>query len=173
MMGRGLYTKLADAMTADADAVGNRRQDNAERGGYIPGNGLVATLAECRRLHILGARCERAGQIAFPTLVWNKGLEGPFRNLPDLGDFIDVKGIERPYQNDHALIVPANRVTLDWAYLLVAAEEHPYYWIAGWMWGRELAVPDNKRFPNRPAYFVEQDRLHPPFTLQQIARERT
>jgi len=168
MMGRGLYAKLADHMIVEADGVGNARQDRAEREGFEPGNNLIATLAECRRLHINGARGERAGKIVFDPIVWNKGLDGSFRHLPDLGDFIDIKTMWRDH---HRLLVEVPRLVKDYAYVCVSSENHPYYWFAGWRWGHELLQLNQRDFPNRPAYFATVAQLHKIYLLQQIVRD--
>jgi hypothetical protein len=172
MMGRGLYAKLFEHMIAQADCVGNTRQDRAERGGFELGNNLVATPEQCRLMHINGARGERAGKVIFDEpghpIVWNKGLDGPFRELPDLGDFIDVKTM---WKDHHQLLVEVPRLHKEWAYLCVSSENHPYYWIAGWLWGHELLQLNQKRFPARPAYSATVAQLHKPYLLQRIVRD--
>lgn len=177
MMGRGFYAKLQKHMVVEAVDAGNARQDNAESTGLDPGN-LEASLDEQRRINIMGCCGERAGWVFFPQLVWHKFKVGHPDGTPDLGDFIDVKTIKRPTQNDHALIVKHDGIKPDWVYLLVAAEEHPYYWIAGWLWGEELQQPRHLQndwgpFTKRPAYMVKAPGLRSVFDLQKIVKQRT
>jgi len=118
--------------------------------------------------HIIGARGERAGKIIFDPIVWNQGLDGAFKHLPDLGDFIDCK------TTPHAepwLKIAKGRLNTERAYVLISSADHPYYWIAGWMWGHEIAQRGKILFPARPAYVVEASMLHKPHLLQQIVRD--
>jgi hypothetical protein len=172
MMGRGLYGKLAPHMIVEADFVAQRRQDNADRYGYVHRNHLAAGAGDLPR-HILGARTERAAKIIFEPIVWNKGLDGA-GDMPDLGDFIDVKGVT---SDDHCLLVWQGGVKPQWAYLLVSAEQHPYYWMAGWLWGHEVERPENLEqsfgpYVHRPAYRIAAARLHPTYLLQRVVRDR-
>jgi hypothetical protein len=173
MMGRGLYAKLSDAMIAEADEVGHKRQANAVSIGATPGYGLVATDEEALALHIWGARCERAGKVVFPTLTWNAYRDKfDFKGLADLGNLIEVKGMEK---DDHRLLVPLGSVNPVRAYLLISRENHPYYWIAGWLWGSEVLLGPVERsfgkFIKRPAYRIPADCLHKPYLLQRIVTE--
>ena len=165
-LGRGLYGKLSDAMTAEADHVAHQRQRNAIEEGRTPGNNLVAGPNDLE-LHIRGARGERAAKIVFDPIVWHKFKTGTLDGLPDLDDFIDVKTVS---YDEHVLLVPAHKIVKPWAYVLVSAAAHPYYWIAGWIWGHELARPEFLRFPDRPAYAMKHTQLHKPYLLQEIVR---
>lgn len=162
-MGRGLYAKLNDHMIREADQVAVGRAESYTN--------LPSRRPDTPAINITGARCERAAKICFDPIEWHKILNDgdDMMNIPDLGDFIDVKGTQyaEPW-----LKVPAYKIKKHWAYLCVSAADHPYYWIAGWLWGHELAVRDNLKFPERPAYTVEAAALHKPYLLQQIARER-
>lgn len=164
MLGRGLYAKLATHMIEEADHVARQRQQNAIAEGRTPGNHLAAGPHDLD-LHIVGARGERAGKVMLDPIEWHKFKIGNLDGLPDLDDFIDIKTVSN---DQHALLVPAHKIVSAWAYVLVSAAEHPYYWIAGWMWGHELAQPQHLRFPDRPAYSVATARLHKPYLLQDI-----
>lgn len=169
MMGRGLYAKLSDVMIKEADYWAVKRQENAIEENRTPGNNLRIPLDEQYATHELGCRTERAGKVCFSYLIWHAFKKGSLIGLPDLGDFIDVKGIPEDRLN---LVVQVGGLRLDWAYLLISAENHPYYWLAGWMWGKEILDRAEIRFPGRPAYFIRKDLLHKPYLLQQIAKER-
>jgi hypothetical protein len=180
-LGRGLYAKLAPHMIAEADYVAHQRRENAIKEKLKPGNNLKVTPDENLLLDILGTRGERAAKIVFDPIKWLafEPVKSGSKKKPDLGDFIDVKAQERTMFDDrlHELNVshdPKKNITVnpDWAYLLVGAETHPYYWIAGWMWGHEVMRFGELRNPSRPYYSVRVDRLHPPWRLIQIARER-
>jgi hypothetical protein len=84
-----------------------------------------------------GARCERAAVPFFPHLEWHAFKAGDTNGLADLGTFLNVKGIEFDY---HHLVVTLGELKEDWAYVLVSAQHHPWYWIAGWKWGWEIKL---------------------------------
>jgi hypothetical protein len=167
MMGRGLYGKLSDPMIREADWVAAKRTEDGKTRPTQRPNAAV--------IDILGARCERAAKICFEPIVWNKlPPAAAIGDVPDLGDFIDVKGVRL---DEHCLVVKIGGVKMSWAYLLVSAENHPHYWLAGWLWGHEVATDDNLErsfgpYIERPAYRIHPEQLHKPYLLQRIARER-
>lgn len=171
MMGKGLYFRLSDAMIREADEAALKRQIDSK--GRKPGNNLVATWEEQLALNIAGCRCERACKGVLEPIVWHAFKTGNLDNLPDLSDFIDVKGVR---QDNHRLIVQKKKevpVRPSWAYVLVSAENHPYYWIVGWAWGAEVLTFNVKELqPGRPTYVEIADNLHKPFLLQRIVNER-
>jgi hypothetical protein len=105
--------------------------------------------------------------------------------LPDLGDFIDVKGIRR--RNDH-LIIPCGREwnkndpTDHWAYLVAGGWEYRpplrRFRMVGWLWGHEIRqrypahIPSWTDDPERRSRWVPLSDLRPPLTLIPILRER-
>lgn len=177
MMGMGLYAKLQPHMIKQADAVGNARQDSAEKAkrphtAFIPKEKL-------RQNNINAARAERATQIFFPTLVWHGYREYGFRGLPDLGTFIDVKcnmregpdvtlnvKRDRDERGDCAAVIP------DWAYVLAVGDCHPYWWIVGWMWGREVVKGELRWAPNE-GYCIPCKKLEPIYLLQAIVKRES
>jgi len=161
MMGRGLYAKLNDYMIREADWVAAKRTE------YAIAVKRTTTRPDAATLDVMGARGERAGKIIFDPIEWHKELVDDPTNVPDLGDFIDIK--TTPYEEPW-LKVPAHRLHKEWAYVLTTSFDHPYYWFPGWLWGHELAEME-LRFPARPAYCAEVAQLHPIYLLQQIARE--
>src|SRR5271156_1824872 len=141
-----IYVTLTPAMIAEADKVAHLRMKRAIRDNLDVGR--TATLEQQLADHILGARCERAGKHYYDPTKWNLGLSGAFIHLPDLGDFIEIKGVT---EDRRGLCVPQKKIVAGWAFVLISAEQHPDYWIVGWMWGRDLAKEPLK-FPQRPAY---------------------
>ena len=171
--------KLNDHMIREADYWANKRQENAEIEGRTPGNDLIPGPDDLAK-HIRGCRAERAGKVLLDPIEWHKFKTGSLRNLADLGDFVDVKAVDRTFpKQDHALIVPIYQLKRDWAYLLVGAEEHPYYWMVGWLWGQEIHDRATTGFLKRTAYFIRafdqrgKFQLHPPYLLQREARARS
>lgn len=146
-----------------ADKLAVRRQDAADRRRRPAKNGAPTSRPRALAMHVLGTRTEAAGKLYLNPIAWNAFVED-VRDVPDLGDFIDVKGRSKSWHN---LIVqeddPAN-----WAYLLVDASKHPIYSVIGWCWGHEAK---QKKFWNDPAggraaYFVDDRRiLRPPTDL--------
>ena len=122
-------------------------------------------------LEVLGARCEAAGKLFLNPVKWH-AFSRTVRDLPDLDDFIDVKGAPQAH---HSLLVQEGQPD-NFAYLLILGHAHPDYEIVGWAWGweckkdRELSDPVG----GMPAYFVGQDEsiLKPPDELREILRER-
>lgn len=177
MMGMGLYAKLNEAMIRDATAAGNARQDNAERNDRDNGRSPIAP-EKRRENHIYACLGERAGQVFFPTLKWHAYKERNFDGTPDLGDFIDVKS-NHWTGPDPKLIVKRDLrhegddkiIHDDWAYLLVLGCDHPYWWLAGWQWGKYIHASKVEFAPHH-AYTVEKGELLPIHLLQRIVRER-
>ena len=121
-----------------ADYIGNKRQDTAEARRLRGNHGLVAGLERQRWLHILGARCEMAAWRYLGPMPWNCYVFDP-SDLPDLSDWIEVKGVEHP--NDTLIVPPKKnnvRPPLHWAYVLVNGCDHPLYEVVGWRWGHEF-----------------------------------
>lgn len=164
VMGRGCYAKLDRWKEREADkaAAARTAYGRAHRRSWIA--------EEIREAEdILGCRCERAGKVFFPWLEWHSYREGPVDDLADLGDLIDVKGVRL---DRHELLVKVSRIKEGWAYLLVSAENAPFYWIAGWRWGwelKELGVMKHSR-PRCYAWPWELGDLRPVRELQAITR---
>ena len=155
-----------------ADAVAHKRQAAAEAKGRISGNGGATRGSVALRNHIFGARCELAGKKYLDPIKWNDFSEIVNNDLPDLGDFIDVKGIT---QRHHRLVVQ-KKDRNDWAYLLVSSQHHPWYLGFGWLWGHEAK---DERFWDDPvggraAFFVNTKLkpLRPPSELLAIVRSK-
>jgi hypothetical protein len=157
MLGKGFYAKLDQFKCDEADGVGRRRYLGSREIGAVCRIGDSApNIDKLADVDILGARCERAAWIFFPTLTWNRYAH----HLPDLGDRIDVKGKRLDH---HDLLVQPDRVKLHWIYLFVSAENHPYYWMAGWAWGHEVAQAPLRL--KRPCHLIPVDELRPFRTL--------
>ena len=162
MMGRGLYAKLDAFKLGEADAVARQRRDNVIK--YNLEAGRVVSEEQNEEEHFRGARCERAAWIFFPELPWNRLIIED----ADLGDFIDVKSIRFDW---HELLVKKHKIKPEWAYLLVSAENHPYYWLAGWQWGSYLIAHAPTKHARPPCYALPASALLPVWQLQKIVRD--
>ena len=150
-----------------ADSVARRRQDAAERRRRQSVNGGASEGEEAFYNHILGCRGEAACKLWLNPISWQAYAER-ISNLPDLGDFIDVKAVENP---KHRLLVQAEAKT-HWAYVLALGHRHPRWEMVGWCWGSEAKKREYWRDPKggRPAYFVPRERLRPISELWAIVR---
>jgi hypothetical protein len=146
-----------------ADNVAAVRQGSAFLRRRANKNGLVGEFDQLLWHHRLGARCEVAGKLFLNPIKWH-ALAKDIGHLPDLGDFVDVKGRSR---SDYDLVVQRDDED-DFAFLLITADRHPDYWIWGWLWGREAKQEQFWSDPKgaRPAYFVSKDLLHSPDELR-------
>jgi len=157
-MGKGLYAKLDTYMIGQADKVAKDRHEYAKEHRDVYDYGIVDWDYE-----VLGARCERAACVFFPGEEWHKFTTGSVSKLPDLGEFIDVKGV--PFDR-YELLVPCPKLNPDFAYVFISAEYHPYYWLAGWEWGSEMAKAPVKH--KRPCYAKAVGALRKIHELQRI-----
>jgi hypothetical protein len=153
-----------------ADKVGTLRRMAAIELGRKSTNNCVVDNQRALAMDIMGARAEAAGYLALKPIKWHCYVDKDVRDLPDLGDFIDVKGIEREH---HSLVVQSTGKP-HWAYLLVDGSRHPDYSMVGWLWGSEVMQDRFWRDPagDRPAYFVPRAELRPFEELHRIVRER-
>jgi hypothetical protein len=145
---------LPDDWIAEADEVAVKRHDNARRNNRQPRNGAPDDDEAALGLSILGTRCERACKAYLDPIYWHAFVENGITNLPDLGDFIDAKGVP----TDSRRIVLQKDDKEDWAYVLVSAQRHPLYLLKGWAWGNEIKRDEYWRDPtgnNRHAYFYD------------------
>jgi hypothetical protein len=138
--------KLAYARQASADLRGGRR---STRGAPRQPDLEL-------QFNVIGARCELAGFLYLRPacdigkLVWHQYTDDNPTDLPDLDNFIDVKGRTEGW---HDLPVQSKVIDPpDWAYLLVRAHMHPKYEIVGWCWGHEaqqlpLSDPTGREWP--------------------------
>ena len=133
-----------------ADNVAAVRQGTAFLKQRLNANGLIGSFDQLLTVHRKGARCEAAGKLYLNPIRWH-ALAEKIKGLPDLGDFIDVKGCER--ETDR-LILQRDGLD-DFAYLQVF-NRHPDYLIGKWVWGFEGKQEQFWDDPKggRPAYFV-------------------
>lgn len=122
------FEALAEQVARNRDAAAKRLR---LRNAYNP----VAQEIIDYDKHLLGARTELASKFVLDPIEWHRCEDGPIPNMPDLADFIDVKGVDEHW---HSLIVNPEQLRPEWAYLLTSAEERPYYLVIGWLWGHEL-----------------------------------
>lgn len=148
-----------------ADNIGACRRGHAFVKNRKNHNGLIGSFDKLLHADRLGARCELAGKLFMNPIRWH-ALSDKISGLPDLGNFIDVKGVERPH---HSLIVQKDDEE-DFAFLLVDGSLHPDYLIVGWIWGREAKSDRFWKDPtgHRPAFFVARSSLRPATELLSI-----
>jgi hypothetical protein len=134
----GVYVQLNDAMIAEADArTAAIMAFHTKRG--TPNPYLFAGWDQTGQ-HLLGCRCERAAAPMLEPLKKTPVNIEDWHNTPDFGDFVDVKGVRL---DRHSLMCPVHRLRKEFAYLLVSAEQHPIYWLAGWAWGSDFVGKTN------------------------------
>lgn len=154
-----------------ADNVGGFRRSRGFVWGLRNANGLKGSYDDLLAIDRMGARCEAAGKVYLNPIPWH-ALTEKFKNAPDLGDFIDVKG---RWRDTDDLIVHKDAKSR-FAYLFISAEHHPEYLIFGWAWGCEVKQDRYLRKPSdRPeAYYMPRDDLpHSPEELREIVHERS
>lgn len=158
---------LDDEHIAYCDELALKRQESADRHDRRGGNGGATMGPEALDMNIKGARGECAAYLWFRPIKWHTYREGSLDDLPDLGDFIDVKTV---VHRTPLLIIQPNAPD-DWAYILVNGLNHPHYRLEGWMWGYEAKVEKYKWDPlgGRPAYFVPARDLHHPDSLGDLS----
>lgn len=153
-----------------ADRLAVRRQRSAEARKRPARNGAPTDRANSLGIHIVGARAEAAAKLYLNPVKWNAFAERGLANLPDLEDFIEVKGRTKAH---YGLIVQRGDQE-HWAYLLVCTHLHPVYLIVGWAWGHEAKRPEFWKDPHggRPAFFPPNSILKPPAELLAEVRRR-
>lgn len=176
LAGRGCYASLQPFHLTHAEYVAQSRQQRAERINRKPGHNLQASLAQQLEINRVGTRTECAVHIFFPHLEWNSFVPGDkVYGRPDIGDFIDVKGVDRKGGEMHkktSLVVQRGGVhpVATWAYVLAVEIELGLIWIAGWLWGFEVAQHPVKELQrNRPSHVAPLKVLHSLRLLQAIA----
>jgi len=162
------WLTLDDEQTAHADHVARMRQDSAVKHRRKPKNGAPLDAGSQIRINYEGARAERAGKAYLDFVFWHE-LADDLRNLPDLHDFIDVKGTILAMGN---LVVQLDDPA-HWAYLLVRIHRFPQCEVTGWAWGHEAQKPQLREElqKGRPAYVMRHG-LRPPSELYDELRRR-
>lgn len=178
-MGRGLYVKLTKAELLNGVAIGTLRQESAIRLGRRPGNYLKADPETQLAYHIRGACGECATHHCFPEGTWHRQTDKIY-GVPDItGHPVPIKIDSKATELDwHRLQVglgeDRDSLKRDWAYVMVSAENSPYFWVAGFLWGHELQdgwfLDKRGKYALRPAYRAQTWQLHPMYILQQIVR---
>jgi hypothetical protein len=136
-----------------ADYCAAARKGEAFLRGRVHLNNLTGGFDELFRLERMGTRCEAAGQIYFNPIRWN-AFAVRIKGLPDLGDFIDVKGCGR---DTDRLVLQPDYIIDDFAYVQVFGTHHPEYAIGNWIWGWEGRDEKFRDDPKggRSAYFIK------------------
>lgn len=122
-----------------ADEVGRRRRQAAIDGKRVNKAVRASSPEELLWLDIWSARAECAVWRAFYPCHWYM-LAEDLNNLPDIDDFIDVKGVLKP--TDRLIIPDYRKDKPEWAYLLVDCSAHPDYELVGWMWGDHAMIDE-------------------------------
>jgi hypothetical protein len=169
-MNEPIIIRLTPDIIEYADNIAALRQGTAFLKRRANANGLIGSFDQLLAIHRMGARCEAAGKLYMNPIRWH-AFAGRIKGLPDLGDFIDVKGRSRasydlPVQKDDED---------DFAFLLITAESHPDYAIHGWAWGREAKNDQFWDDPKggRPAYFMPQGALRDAEELRALVHGKT
>jgi hypothetical protein len=159
---------LNDYQIGFADGVAYARRMLAIHKARAPRNGSPTDRKKALGRDVLGVRGEAAGHV-YTGLRWN-ALSQIIGRLPDLGDWIDVKGRSKAHYD---LPVPKDGM-LDWAYMLVDCSGHPAYRIVGWMFGSDAKQAQWWGDPSGegPAYFVPQKELREPAELLRIIDQK-
>lgn len=161
LSGRGFYAIFRKDHDVLAEHIGRQRQAEAQKRGREHRNNLQLSDSDGLRQHVFGARCEVAFHIFHPTLKWNR--QGEEVGLPDFADFIDVKGANRigldQRKRTNLIHYDPNP---DWAFMLVVEIDMGVFWMAGWLWGREVREFDLRELqPGRPAHVCPLETLRP------------
>jgi len=145
------------------DEIARKRQESADRHDRRGGNGAITRGGAALDMNVKGARGECAAYLWFSPIRWHTYRDDSLADLPDLGDFIDVKTVIHP----RPLLIVQPTAPDHWAYLLVNGRRHPDYVLEGWLWGHEVKTPKYLWDPlgGRAAYFVPAADLRPPISL--------
>jgi hypothetical protein len=168
---QGEFVTLDRYQIGYADGIALARRIMAMEWGRQPRNGSPAEFKAGLAYDRVGARAELAGKLYLNPIKWNAFTAGRTRELPDLGDFIDVKGRSRAYFD-----LPVQKDSRpEWAYLLVDCSQHPVYRIVGWEWGHTAMATANWDDPagGMPAFFVKQGVLRDPVELRREVGSRS
>jgi hypothetical protein len=150
-----IWVTLSPRQLAYADAVGERRQNAAERRGGQHRNNRPNNSNIDLKTNQSAVRCELAAYFGLGAKRWHQ-LE-PFNALckaPDLDGFIDVK--ERTREHHHLIVQRDDPVA--WAYVSVCSETCPEFCIDFWCWGKEIQIAQywKSLVDGRPAYCADQ-----------------
>lgn len=151
------WVKLDQRHIEEAERVAIARQASAVKNRRPAHNGAPDAASQALAIHVTGARCELAAKIYFDPVKWNAlaGDGQSLKGLPDLDNFIDVKGRTKHW---HSLIVQRDDAD-DWAYVLVFAAREDFFALTGWCWGHEAKQQSFWGDPagGRAAYFIPAD----------------
>lgn len=163
------FVTLSEYQIGFADGIAYARRKSAIENDRKPRNGSPTDRKKAMGRDTLGTRSEAAGHV-WTGLNWN-ALATRISGLPDLGDWIDIKGRSKAHYD---LPVPKDGKP-HWAYVLVDASAHPVYRIVGWLMGEEAMLDKFWDDPSGegPAFFVPQNKLHTPQDLlAEIAKRK-
>lgn len=150
---------LSAEEVAYADGLGHQRQDAAVENNREAAHGAPTEYAKALALHITGARAETAAKRWLEPIEWHRRLKG-FTGMPDLGDDIDVKGVEVGH---YRLLLPPEPKP-NFLYLLVRGHNHPTWIISGWIDGAQALLNPDWLYPLKPgrlSFNVPNENLRP------------
>jgi len=156
-----------------ADKVARRRRAYAIQRNRPAYFGAPTENDAALELDLIGARAELAAKLFLNPVKWHAFEERTVTDLPDLEDFIDVKGV--PFMHLKLIVKPTSPD--HWANLLVCAECHPQYAIIGWVWAKDAKHEKylfNPRNAKQVAHFISQNDpiMMPPDDLFNEIRRR-
>lgn len=165
--------ELTEREARFGEAVGCLRHCNARRRGRARESGFPDTVEGGEFVDVLGGQCEAAGQKYLKPIFWNWHVVERFAGIPDLGDWIDVKGVGKRH---HKLLVPwSPGPKQGFAYLLVDRLSDKEYDIVGWLMGHQvlgLPVISPHKEKDFPCYSAERGELRPVEELLEAVRKR-
>ena len=166
-VGRKFITLKAEHIEF-ADKIAARRRERGLLRGARNGHNIERPEFS---FEVLGSRCEAAGKLFLNPVKWHAYSE-TVGGLPDLDDFIDVKGAPKSH---HRMPVQQGQPD-NWAYLLILGHNHPVYELVGWAWGFECKAGRELQDPvgGMPAYWIDQSDpiMKPPQELFDELRRR-
>lgn len=157
---------LKEKHLAYCDDLARRRQESADRHCRRGGNNAETRGPEALDMNVKGARGECAAYLWLSPIKWHTFRDEGLSDLPDLGDFIDVKTVI----HRTPLLIVQPTAPEGWAYLLVNGQRHPEYTLEGWLWGHEVKDPEYMWDPRggRGAFFVPAAHLRHPSSLRDL-----
>lgn len=166
--------ELTEREARFGEAVGCLRHCNARRRGRVRESGFPNTRDGGEFVDVLGAQCEAAAHRFLRPIDWNWHIVERFAGMPDLGGFIDVKGVG---ERHHKLLVPRSPAPKPaFAYLLVDRLSDTRYDVVGWLMGMEvlqMPVISPHRAVDFACYVVERGQLNSEDELLAEVRRRT
>lgn len=154
--------QISSELAAFATDLGKRRHMNAQAHGRRTSSNVDGK--DSIHAHMLGARCEAAAYNYYGrSFEWDWDYDhAEIDRKPDLGGFIDVKGVCKRFHN---LLVPVRVYEPHMVYLLVEEMPDRWYHIVGWSLGKDIPEKVIYPQPGRPCYKQLRCKLKDPTLL--------